>query len=115
MGKEHLYFVVESASPKDLKKAEKDENFDPWDSHTYYPSIIIERVNGKLLNEETEFDLGFIRANSDVYQLSNKYKDTHYRVRKHWMPDTGFKHGEQITYEGHFEKSKSREEWRKHM
>jgi len=111
MERKHLYFVVESASPKDLKKAEKDENFDAWYPHTYYPSVIINQVNGQLLNEETEFDLGFIRANSDVYQWAKRYKDMHYRVKKHWRPSTGFKHGDPISYRGHYEKSKSQDEW----
>tara|TARA_R100000149_G_C5811474_1_gene94542 strand:- start:276 stop:623 length:348 start_codon:yes stop_codon:yes gene_type:complete len=112
MERKHLYFVVESASSNDLKKAEKNENFDPWYPHIYYPSVIINQFNDTLLNEETEFDLGFIRANSDVYQLAKKCKGViHYRVKKHWRPSTGFKHGESITYCGHYEKSKSQDEW----
>ena len=112
METKHLYFVVESASPKDLKKAEKNENFDPWDSHTYYPSVIINQINGKLISEESEFDMGFIRANSDAYQLGKKYRDLTYRVRREWLSPFGdFKHGDPINYRGHYEKSKSQDEW----
>ena len=53
----------------------KNENFDPWYPHIYYPSVIINQFNDTLLNEETEI------VDSDNFVSSNLFLFMLYKLK----------------------------------
>jgi hypothetical protein len=118
--KKSLFYAVKFASRDDLKKLSRQIDrgvkklIDPWHVEAWYPSVIVDTIDGKIQPDDQEFDLGFVRATSHAYLKGRLFKKFEYNVNREWLEDWGnVSNGKKVTYGGYFEKSENEDQWLK--
>lgn len=66
-----------------MKRAKNTEGRNKeWETESWYPSVIIDTINGSKLEKHSEIDMGEIKAAHRAFVKAKKYPNLEYTIEK---------------------------------